>query len=214
MSIRRCVERTPANICQREDLTSICLNTAGLVNLATLSESTGIDRRTARAYDLLLENLLVTEQIPAWWTNRIKRLVQSPKRYVIDSGLVGATLGLDRQGVRKDGNILGRLLDTFVMSQLRAEAAAAAARPRLFHLRTHGGRNEIDLIAEYEDGRVFGIEIKAGSAPTPRDARHLRWLADELDDQFIGGAVLHTGPRRYRLDDQIVAAPISALWAP
>lgn len=195
----------------RRYLSSICLNTAGLVNMATLSESTGINRRTAQAYDPLLENLLVTEQIPAWWTNRLKRLVQTPKRYVIDSGVVGAVLGLDLQGVRKDGNILGRLLDTFVMSQLRAEAAASTTQPRLFHLRTHGGRNEVDLVAEYEDGRVFGIEIKAGSAPSLRDAWHMRWLTDELGDQFIGGAVLHTGPLRYRLDDQIVAAPISAL---
>jgi hypothetical protein len=28
----------------------------------------------------------------------------------------------------------------------------------------------------------------------------------------VGGVVLHTGPRVYRLDEGIIAAPICALW--
>ena len=60
---------------------------------------------------------------------------------------------------------------------------------------------------------MFAIEIKAGSAPTRDDARHLTWLRSELGDRFIGGAVLHTGPRAFRLGDDIAAAPIAALWS-
>lgn len=103
-------------------------------------------------------------------------------------------------------------LDTFVTAQLRAEVARSSTSPRLHRLRQEGGRREVDLVIEYGGGRVFGIEVKATSAPDRSDARHLVWLRDELGDRFLGGAVLHTGPRAFSLGAGIVAAPIASLW--
>ncbi len=197
----------------RRYLQAWCLNTAGVVEAKTLYEAAGIDRKTALDYDRLLGNLLVTEEVPAWWNNRLKRLVRTPKRYVIDPGVVGAVLRLDLPGVRRDGDLLGRLLDSFVMAQLRAEAAVCESEPSLYHLRSEQGRHEIDIVVEYASGDVFGFEVKAGGGPSANDAKHLRWLRDELGDRFVGGAVLHSGPRLYPLTDRIVAAPISTLWA-
>lgn len=177
---------------------ALCLNTAGVVAAQTLYDSAGVDRKTALAYDRLLTNLLVAEEVPAWWTNRLKRLVRTPKRYLLDPGIAAAQLRLDVAGVRRDGDLLGRLLDTFVMAQLRAEAAVSEAEPALYHLRSEQGRHEIDIVIEYADGRVFGFEIKAGGGPGAEDAKHLCWLRDQLGDRFIGGAVLHSGPRAIR----------------
>jgi hypothetical protein len=84
--------------------------------------------------------------------------------------------------------------------------------PRLYHLRQEDGRREVDLIVEYGVGRILGIEIKATSAPSPHDARHLGWLRGQLGDRFVGGLVLHTGPRVFALGDRIIAVPISCLW--
>lgn len=98
-------------------------------------------------------------------------------------------------------------------AQLRPELAVARSRPRLHHLRSKGGRQEVGLLAELAGQRVVGIEVKATAAPTRADARHLAWLRDELGARFAAGVVLHTGPRVFRLDDGIVAAPIAALWA-
>jgi uncharacterized protein len=78
----------------RRYLHVLCLNTAGVVDAKTLYDSAGVNRKTALAYDKLLGNLLVVDQVPAWWTNRLKRLVQTPKRYVIDPSIVGAVLRL------------------------------------------------------------------------------------------------------------------------
>jgi hypothetical protein len=119
---------------------------------------------------------------------------------------------MDAQGILGDGDVLGRVLDTFVAAQLRPEVTVSRSRPRLHHLRTEGGRHEVDLVAELAGQRVIGIEIKADAAPAERDARHLAWLRDELGDRFVCGVVLHTGPRVYELGDGIVVAPISALW--
>lgn len=135
-----------------------------------------------------------------------------PKRYVTDSGLAAWLMGVDREGLKKDAEARGRIMDTYVAAQLRTEAESSAGRVHLFHLRDQSGHHEIDLIAEF-GRRVAAFEVKTSSAPTSRDARHIAWLRDRLPpDEFAGGVVFHTGPHRYRLDDSIEAVPICGLW--
>ena len=196
----------------RRYLEAYALNTAGIVDERTLFEAAGINRRTAQAYERLLANLLVVEALPAWTSNRLKRLVLMPKRHLVDPAVAGAVLGLDSNLVLREGDVLGRLLDTFVVAQLRAELAISTSRPRLYHLRQQQGRLEVDLLAELAGGRLVAIEIKADAAPSPDAGRHLAILRDLYPETFVAGIVLHTGPRTYRLGDRIVAAPISTLW--
>ena len=127
--------------------------------------------------------------------------------------MVAALAGIESGGVMRDGRMLGQLLDTFVVAQLRAELPISTADPNLFHLREKSGGREIDLIIEYNGGGVVGIEIKASSAPSQHDARHLAWLRDELGDRFIRGIVLHTGPNRWPMGPRIEAVPIAAIWS-
>ncbi len=188
------------------------LNSAGVVDHKTIFDAAAINKVTAAAYERLLTRLLVVDQMPAWATNRLKRLVRTPKRYLVDAALITTALRLTAQGVLNDGDVLGRVLDTFVVAQIRPETVVAESRPRLYHLRTEAGRHEVDVLAELGGQRVIGIEIKAAAAPTAADAKHLRWLRDELGDRFVTGVVLHTGPRVYGLSDDILAAPISTLW--
>ena len=171
-----------------------------------------VDRRTANAYERLLSNLFVLDAVPAWLTNRLSRLVKTPKRYITDASLIGAALRMDARSVMKDGDILGRVIDTFVAAQLRSEVAVSGLRPRLFHLRDKNGRREIDLLVELSGDRVIAIEVKASSAPSRADAAHLEWLRDTLGERFVAGVVLHTGPSVFALSDRIAAAPIASLW--
>ncbi|MGQ0778431.1 MAG: ATP-binding protein [Pseudonocardiales bacterium] len=189
------------------------LNTAGVVSDTTIYGAAGVDRRTAAVYEALLASLLVVESIPAWSTNRLKRLVRTPKRYLVDSGLAAGALKIDAAAALRDGNLLGRLLDTFVVAQLRAELPVAIRRPRLYHLRQEGGAHEIDLVVEYPDRTVVGIEVKASAAPRPDSARHLAWFRDMMNSAFRLGVVLHTGSHTYPLGERLVATPISTLWA-
>jgi predicted AAA+ superfamily ATPase len=192
---------------------ALALNTAGQPEHRTLYDAAQITRTTAHAYDSLLTNLFVLDSIPAWATNRLTRLIKAPKRYLVDPVLVGAALGLDAAGVLRDGDLLGRVIDTFVLAQLRAELELSAYPPRLYHLRDKEGRHEIDLIAELSGGRVLAIEIKSTAEPNRDDARHLEWLRAALGERFVAGAVLHTGPGLFRLGEQITAVPLAAIWS-
>ncbi len=193
-------------------LNAYALNSAGIVTDTTLCQTAGINRRTADSYVRLLTNLGVIAQMPAWSSNRLKRLTRGPKRFISDAGLWGAIVDADEALVMNDGNLLGRLIETFVTSQLRAETSASARPPRLYHLRNGAGRHEVDLIIDLGHRGLVALEIKAKGAVDPADARHLVWLRDQLGDQVIAAAVLHTGPARYRLADGVDAIPICSLW--
>ncbi len=188
------------------------LNSAGIVNDTTLHQAAGLDRRTSLSYTRLLCDLGVIAELPAWSSNRLKRLARGPKRFVADTGLWASAVGADLRLVMSDGDLLGRLIDTFVTNQLRAEIVVDPIRPRLYHLRDRDGRHEVDLIADLGARGLIGMEIKAHSAPTLAHARHLVWLRDQLGDGFKAGVVLHTGPAQFRLEDRIEAIPIAALW--
>ena len=203
--------RDPARL--RRFVEAYALASAGVPDDKTLFEAAGINRKTGLGYERLLTNLMLVESLPAWTSNRLKRLVRPPKRYLVDAGLLSGALRVDERSVMRDGDLLGRVLDTFVTSQVRAELAVAASRPRLFHLRTQQGRHEVDLVGEIAGSKVMAIEIKATASPRSDDARHIVWLRDQLGERFVGGVVLHTGPRTFPLAERITAAPIATLWA-
>lgn len=202
--------RDPARL--RRYFQALALNTAGLAEHKTLYEAAAINRKTAAAYDQLLTNLFVLDFVPAWSSNRLSRLVRASKRYLVDPSLAAAALSLDTASVMRDGDLIGRLLDTFVAAQIRPEIELTSARPTLYHLREKDGRHEIDLLAELAATNIVAVEVKATAAPNATDARHLSWLRDTLGERFLGGAILHTGPRPFVLADRLLALPICTIW--
>jgi predicted AAA+ superfamily ATPase len=194
----------------RRYLDVLAENTAGLPTDSALLEASSLNRRTAEAYDRLLQALGIVDIVPAWTTNRIKRLTQRGKRYLTDTGLTAAALRIDAPGILQDGILLGRFLDAYVTMQIRSEVTASDLLPRLHHVRDRDGR-EVDLLLDYGRLGLIAIEIKATAAPTRSDASGLLWFREQFP-AVRAGLVLHTGPRAYQLHDGIVALPIAALW--
>ena len=71
---------------------------------------------------------------------------------------------------------------------------------------------EVDLFCESDDGRIAGIQVKAGSEVEDKDFRGLRILRDKLGDEFVGGVVLHLGIHSYTREDRIYVLPLDRLW--
>ncbi|MDR2215195.1 MAG: DUF4143 domain-containing protein, partial [Nevskiaceae bacterium] len=193
-------------------LRAVALNTAGLPSLASLAEFARIDQRTARSYLDLLESLRIIERLPAWGVNRLNRLVKLPKYHIVDAGMAAHLAGDDRSGLLSSGMRLGRIIDTFVMSQLRPVLKLGAPAVSAFHLRDANGEREIDVVLEAASGQIVALEIKAANTATARDARHLAWLRDALGASFVRGIVLHTGTMTFPLGPKLWAMPIAALW--
>lgn len=195
-------------------LRTLAVCTAGSPTETTLAAAAGVDVRTLRAYLDLLEDLRIIERLPAWHSNRLTRLVKSPKYHVIDPGLAAVLMGVDRMAALRNGDALGRLLETFVVAQLRPLLRLGAVQVGMTHLRDRGGDHEVDLVLETRSGDVIAIEVKAAGRVQSRDAAHLVWLRDRLEDQFRLGVVFYTGAAVVPLGDRIVALPIAAMWSP
>lgn len=205
------VARDPGRI--RKYLHVIAANTGGVPTHKLLYDAAGIDRNTAVNYDNLLDSLMIAQQVPAWADNFMDRAVRLPKRYLIDPGLLGPLLRVDHRRTLRDSNLLGRILDTLVAAQFRAECAISVVGADMYHLRDANGRREIDLLIEARDGQIIAIEIKTSAAPTHADARHLEWLRDRLGARLTMGLLVHTGPRVFALSERILAVPIASLWS-
>jgi len=202
-------------------LQMLAASTAQEVRDVKMAERLSIDRRTLRAnYMPLLQASFLTLEIPAWSRNLVSRVAKHPKNFLVDSGLAASLLRVDPQRLsRSTAPGAGALLEAFVVNELIRQSARFGDElgVALFHYRSHNG-GEVDLIAEADDGRVVGIEIKAAQVAEPSDARFLGVLRDRLDalddSEFVRGVVFHTGNRAYGLADRIDAVPIAALWLP
>ena len=185
---------------------------AGIADDSTIHNAAGIDRRTHLAYEQVLQEVFVGELVPAWSTNQLKRVAQAPKRFLCDVGLMAAAGRFGRDDVLNDGMLLGRVIETFVFNELAAHLAVDQDHAQIAHVRTAGGRHEVDLVISFDGRRTMGIEIKATAAPSIADARHLLWMQNELGPEFESGVIFHTGQEIIRFSDHVVALPICALW--
>lgn len=194
-------------------LTALALSTAGTPAKTTLAQAVGVDHRTLDRYIDLLTEVGVVDVLPAWGGSRLANLGKSPKMHLTDTGLAAHLAGVDAESLLVDGDLRGRMLESFVAAQLRPLLALGSSPIAAAHLRDANNRHEVDLILEGRRGKVVAIEVKAAAGADRKDAAHLTWLRDRLHADFVAGVVFHTGNLSYAISDRIWAMPIAAMWA-
>lgn len=170
-----------------------------------------MSRPTIRDYVTLLERVFLLEELPPWHSNRLSRLIKTPKLHMGDTGLCCALLGLDAPALSRDRNTLGQLLETFVYQELRRQASWRNDDIRFHHFRDKEGA-EVDVVLERRAGEVAGIEVKAAATVKASDFRGLRKLAAAAGKHFVAGVVLYDGEATAGFGDRLYAVPIRALW--
>lgn len=182
--------------------------TSGELNIADLARDLGLSRPTTDSYLAHLEAVFLIQTIPAWSTNLTTRVVRRPKIVVTDTGLAARLLGGRLHAIPE---LAGRLIETLVSGELRAQSEWSQTRPGLFHFRNRDGV-EVDLVLESGDGRVVGVEVKAGATVRAEDLRGLRLLEQRLGADFAAGIVLCTATEPRHLGGRLWTLPLSALW--
>lgn len=186
-----------------------------------LAEQLSIDRRTLRAnYLPLLHTVYLSFELAPWSRKLAARVSRHPKTHLVDTGLTAHLLGMDPGRLAEPtAPATGQLVETFAVNELVRQTSrfADTLGVSLFHYRVHGG-SEVDVIAEADDGRVAGIEIKAAASAHPSDFSALEALRDRVDRladmEFVRGIVLYTGPEAHGFGDRLEALPLAALWLP
>lgn len=183
----------------------------GLHAASTLAAQSGIPRTTLTRYLELLSAVFLIKQIPAWSSGYTQRAVGTPKLAYVDSGLACHLLGQDSRRLGEPDGTAGPMVETFVLSELARQLSWNEQRAYLFHYRTKD-KVEVDAVLETADGRVVGIEVKAGATVRTEDFAGLRHLANRLRSRFIAGYLLYTGQQTLPFGDRLLAVPIDALW--
>ncbi|HAS54292.1 MAG: AAA family ATPase [Nitrospirae bacterium GWC2_57_13] len=185
--------------------------TARLVNVTELASPFQLSRPTIRDYVTLLERVFLLDLLPSWHSNRISRLIKTPKLHVGDTGLASALLGLDAPALTKDRAVLGQLLETFVFQELRRQASWQDTVIAFYHFRDKDG-TEVDIVLERGAHELAGIEVKASATVTGADFRGMRKLKEASGKRFTAGVVLYDGESTVGFGDGLFAVPIRALW--
>jgi len=185
--------------------------TARLMNVAELAGPFQLSRPTIRDYVTLLERVFLVEHLPPWHSNRLRRLIKTPKLRMGDTGLAAFLLGLDADGLWSDRAVFGQLLETFVFQEIRRQADWHDTPIHFFHFRDKDGA-EVDIVLERGARSLAGIEVKAGATVTASDFRGLRKLREAAGARFAAGIVLYDGESVVGFGDGFFAVPIRALW--
>ena len=187
--------------------------TARLLNVADLASPFQLSRPTIRDYVTLLERVFLLETLPPWHSNRLSRLVKTPKLHLGDTGLACALLGVDSVALTANRPLLGQLLETFVFQELRRQASWQDDLMAFFHYRDKDGA-EIDIVIERGARALAGVEVKASATVTAADFRGLRKLKETVGRRFAGGVILYDGETSASFGDGLHAVPLRALWEP
>lgn len=184
--------------------------TARLLNVADLAAPFQLSRPTIRDYITLLQRVFLLEELPPWHSNRLSRLIKTPKLHLGDTGLACALLGMDAASLWADRNLLGQMLETFIYQELRRQASWEE-EPLLFHHFRDKDGAEVDVVLE-RGGRVAGVEIKAAATVVAADFKGLRKFKDAVGKRFVAGVVLYDGEAIASFGDGLFAVPVSMLW--
>lgn len=185
--------------------------TARLLNVAELAAPFQLSRPTIRDYVTLLERIFLLEELPSWHSNRLNRLIKTPKVHLGDTGLACALLGVQATTLVADRALLGQLLETFVYQELRRQASWEEDPVAFHHFRDKDGA-EVDIVLERASQQVAGIEVKAAATVTAADFKGLRKLKEAAGKRFAAGVVLYDGEVTAPFGDGLFAVPIRALW--
>ena len=185
--------------------------TSRLLNVADLSSPFQVSRPTIRDYLTLLSNVFLLEELSPWHSNRLSRLIKTPKLHLGDTGVACALLGVDAEELTADRPLLGQLLETFVFQELRRQASWHEAPVSFHHFRDKDGV-EVDLVLESSGQRLAGIEVKASATVTSADFRGLKKLKEAVAERFAAGVVLYDGESTLSFGEGLFAVPIRSLW--
>ena len=165
--IRLYVERDVRQIQNVSDLNvfqkfmRLCAGRIGQVlNVSSLGNDCGITHNTAKAWLSLLEASYVIFLLHPYHRNYGKRLIKSPKIYLIDTGIACSLLKIRSAEELSDHYLRGGLVETLIIVDFLKQQYNFEQQPSLYFWRDKTG-HEIDCIID-EARYPVPVEIKAG----------------------------------------------------
>ncbi len=152
-----------------------------IFNASEISNSLGIDYKTAQHYLDLLESTFMIRRLNPWLANIKKRQIKSPKIYFRDSGLFHTLLGIvDHQHLIENPK-LGVSWEGMAMEQI-IKMHQADSEDCYFWCTQNNAELDL-LIVKY--GKKIGFEFKFTSNPKITKSMHIAISDLELDNLIV-----------------------------
>lgn len=180
--------------------------TGRLVNQADLARDAGLSHPTTHRHLNLLETGCLITRLRPYATNPSVSLVKAPKLMWTDCGLAAALAGIRATPSPATRPDAGFWLEQTLFQTFQSWRALDPLQRRIHYWRDRAGR-EVDFILEQE-GRLVGLEVKAGSVVTADDMGGLNAFRASLKhpEVLVRGVVLHSGSAR-ALGENSLALP-------
>jgi len=193
-------------------LLSIAASLSGqLFNMEDIASKVQISHDMMRDYMTLMERQFLINQLPPWYGNRMKRLTKKPKMHIGDSGLACTLLRVGSDSLEKNCSLLGQLLESFVVEELRRQGSYSPQDYEFYHYCDTDGV-EVDLLVELSSFELAAIEVKASSKVVQSDFNGLRKIKSIEGDRLKVGVLLYDGEICSSFGDGMYAVPLRLLW--
>ena len=147
-----------------------------IVNNNNIAQDCGVHATTVNAYFDILEDTLMGYRIPAFRKVMKRRLMQAPKFYYFDIGVVNHLL--HRKEMSRGSADYGHAFEHVVIQEIYAWLHYTHSEEVLSYWRTYTG---IEVDAIIGDARV-AIEIKSTEEVQPRHTKGLKAFGEEHPD--------------------------------
>jgi predicted AAA+ superfamily ATPase len=173
---------------------SVCAEYAGqFLDLSKLATDAQIARQTAVRYFEVLEDCLIVQRLAPFAKSARRRLVQHPRFYFFDPGVLNGLLG----NFHLSADRMGNLFEHLICSQILSSAAALDQTINLYAYRTEHGA-EVDFIIKV-DREIIAVETKASRNISSTDIRGFASFADYYTKPHRA-VVLYLGATRRKIN--------------
>ena len=178
-----------------------------VVNIAGIARDAGVARTTVQGYLDILEDTLLVRRLPAYEARVRVRERKSPKLYWVDPGVVRA---VKRQLGEVGAEERGPLLESWVLTTLRAHAEAQDLYEHLWYWAPYQSAVEVDLLLQ-RGRELLAVEVKAAARYHTGLLRGLRAVGTLPG--LVRRVLVYTGPRAFRSGDGIDVWPAARFAA-
>jgi len=173
----------------------------------TISEALGCSRDTLKKYRGFLSATLVYQEVYPYIGSVLKRLVKTPKGYLLNNGLISYLTGLEELPVLQKSGLIGHRFENWFLKELQIWLDRESKRSAIYYWRTSGGA-EVDFVVQRKPG-VFPFEVTYSSRVQDKKIKNLRRFMQEESKAQIGFYV-YMGDYNYDAKERICFLPA---WA-
>ena len=191
----------------RRFLESVAFSNAEMVNYSNIATDCGVSVHTIKSYFEILEQTLIGRYVPVYRHRPKRRVIQAPKFYFFDLGIVNYLL--KRGEIEPKSEIFGKVFEHFIYQELYAHSHYSGLDYPVRYWRT-ASQLEVDFIlGEHQ----IALEVKGSDRIS---GRHLRGLKAFMEEYQVEKAILVCAEPRARLVDGIYVLPwqdfLEELW--